>query len=308
VRKTIVVTGARGFVGAAVIRKLSLVRDATVVAVARTRPDVRTDADIHWVEKSLEELEPSTWQSAETREIDAVVHLAAFTPKNSAERDRAGQIISANVVGTQALLRSLPQPPRRLIFCSTLDVYSPRAFDNVVDEKAPLGPLGLYGLSKLFGEGLVESYARSAGIEHVTLRLGHVFGPSEERYAKLVPETIRRVLAGKPPCIAGDGNDKRDLLYVDDAAEAIARSCFAALGDVHTINIARGESHSILEIATTIAAVAGRSGPIETIPRSSDAHSTSFDVSLMRQVLGTWPFVSLAEGLKREVEWFREHA
>jgi len=308
VSKTIVVTGARGFVGAALLRKLTGLRDKTVIAVARSRPDDCARSNVRWIESSLEGLQLSSWQAVETGKVDAVIQLAAFTPKNAAERDRADQIISSNIVGTQALFRSLPRPPRRLIFCSTLDVYSPRAFENVVNEQAPIGPLSLYGLSKLFGEGLTESYARSVGIEHVTLRLGHVFGPGEERYAKLVPETIRRGLAGKPPRIAGDGSDRRDLLYVEDAAEAIARSVFAELGGARTVNIARGESHSIFEIATTIATIVGYRGAVERMPRSSDAYSTSFDTSLMKRVLGEWPLVPLADGLKREVEWFREHS
>ena len=303
--RVVAVTGARGFIGTAVLRKLAGMKDATVIAVVRSRPDGVAHSNVHWIESSLEALESSHWQSTSTGKIDAVVHLAAFTPKSASERNRWEPIISTNIVGTQTLLGSLPHPPRRVIFCSTLDVYSRRAFDQVVDERAPVGPLGLYGLSKLFGEGLVESYARSKGIEHVTLRLGHIFGPGEERYAKLVPESIRRGLGGRPPRVSGDGMDRRDLLYVDDAAEAIARSLSAQLGEARTINIARGESHSILDIATTIATLAGYRGPIEKMPRSGDAFSTSFDTALMKRVLGDWPLVPLAEGLEREIAWFR---
>jgi len=308
VSKVVVVTGARGFIGAAVLRKLAGLKDATVIAVARSRPDHVSRSNTRWIESSLEGLEPLHWQIAETGKIDAVIHLAAFTPKSPTERDRADQIIAANIVGTQSLLRSLPHPPRRLVFCSSLDVYSRRAFDHVVNEHSPIGPLGLYGLSKLFGEGLVEAYARSTGIESVTLRLGHIFGPGEERYAKLIPETIRRGLAGNPPRIAGDGSDRRDLLYVDDAAEAIARSLFAEMGDARTINVARGESHSILDVVTTISTLAGYRGPIERMPRSGDAYSTTFDTALMKRVLGDWPLVPLADGLEREIAWFRENS
>jgi len=208
----------------------------------------------------------------------------------------------------RTLLASLPAPPRRLVFSSTLDVYSRAAFDEVVDERSPIGPVGLYGLSKLFGEGLAESYARSAGIEHLTLRLGHVYGPGEERYAKLVPETIRRLLAGKPPQVAGDGQDKRDLLYVDDAAEALARSCIAPVGEAHTINIARGESYPIHDVVDTLAQLIGYRGPVERVPRSRDAHSTLFDTSLMTRVLGSWTFVPLVDGLRQELAQFNATA
>jgi nucleoside-diphosphate-sugar epimerase len=175
-----------------------------------------------------------------------------------------------------------------------------------VDERSPVGPVGLYGLSKLLGEGLADSYARSVGCEHVTVRMGHVYGPGEERYAKLIPETIRRLLAGKPAKIAGDGADRRDLLYVDDAAEALARACAATLGEVRTINVARGQSYSILEVVDTIADLLGLPGLVEQQPRSIDAHSTVFDTTLMRRVLGTWTFCSLAEGLKQEIAQLRQ--
>jgi UDP-glucose 4-epimerase len=307
--RTIAVTGARGFIGAATVRKLARLPDTKVVALARSRPADATDPNIQWIESSLEALQPSHWHALETTSLDAIVHLAAFTPKSAAERDSAPEIISANVVGLQALIESLRQHrPRRIVFASTLDVYSRSAFDHPVDERSPIGPAGLYGLSKLFGEGLAASWARSAGSEHVTLRIGHVYGPGEDRYAKLVPETIRRLLAGKPARIAGEGTDRRDLLYVDDADEALARSCTAALNGVRTINVARGESYSILDIVNTIADLLGQRGLVEQLPGSTDAYSTVFDTTLMTQVLGAWTFLPLAEGLKQEIAQLREGA
>ena len=303
--RTLAVTGARGFIGAAIVRRLADDPGTRIIAIARSRPADATDRNVRWIESRLEDLRPSHWQLAESPGLDALIHLAAFTPKIAADRDRAQEIISANVVGTQALLASLPDPPRRLVFCSTLDVYSPLAFSHTLDERSAIGPVGLYGLSKLLGEGLIDSYARSAGSEHVTLRLGHIYGPGEERYAKLVPETIRRVLAGKAPRISGDGSDKRDLLYVDDAAEALIRSCTVPLQGVRVINIARGESYSILEVVSTVAELIGYQGVPEQLPRATEAHSTLFDTALMQRVLGAWTFVPLAEGLEREIKQFQ---
>ena len=299
--RTVLVTGARGFIGAAVVRRLAGMPGTQVVALARSRPDESVGPGIQWVESRLEDLESSRWRAAGRTTFDAVIHLAAFTPKSAAARDNAPEIIAANVIGLQALLTSFPSPPDRFIFCSTLDVYARAAFDHVVDERSPVGPAGLYGLSKLLGEGLVEAYSRSTRTEGLTIRMGHIYGPGEERYAKLVPETIRRVLANQPPRIAGDGNEQRDLLYVDDAVEALVRACTTALNGTRIINIARGASHSILEIVDTIAAVAGFRGVPERVPRPADAYSTLFDTSVMNRVLGDWPFVPLTEGLERQI-------
>jgi nucleoside-diphosphate-sugar epimerase len=109
------------------------------------------------------------------------------------------------------------------------------------------------------------------------------------------------VLANQPPRIAGDGGEQRDLLYVDDVAEALARSCTAPLNGARVINIARGASQSILEVIDAIAAVARYRGAPERLPRPADAYSTLFDTSLMKRVLGEWTFVSLTEGLRREL-------
>jgi UDP-glucose 4-epimerase len=305
VTRTVVVTGARGFVGAATIRKLATVPDTRVIAIVRSRPR-RAEPNVRWIESSLEELTRSHWAALESSTVDVLLHVAAFTPKVAAERDQAEAIIRSNVVGTQRLLASLPQAPRRLVFCSTLDVYARSAFDGIIDERSPTAPVGLYGVSKLFGEELAAAYARSAGTEHVALRLSHVYGPGEERYGKLVPETIRRVLAGKAPRIAGDGGESRDLIYVEDVAEALVRSCAVPLGAVTTINIARGESYPVRDVAATIAELAGYGGPVEQSVPPADSYSTVFDTSLMTRVLGIWPLVPLRQGLTNEIAYFRD--
>jgi UDP-glucose 4-epimerase len=260
---------------------------------------------VEWLESTLENLSSSHWEDVLAGSFDAVLHLAAFTPKRTAERDLPDDIIRTNLVGMQTLLASLPRAPRRLVFASTLDVYARAAFDRPVTEESPVGPVGLYGLSKLFGEGLAAAYARSEEIEHVTLRVGHVYGPGEERYAKLVPETIRRVLSGQVPRVAGDGRDTRDLLYVDDAAEGVARACLKPLDRTGVINLARGESHSIREIVSTITRLAGYDGPVEQLPDPVDSYSTVFDTSLMTRVLGRWPMIPLTDGLRLEIDYYR---
>ena len=86
------------------------------------------------------------------------------------------------------------------------------------------------------------------------------------------------------------------------------RACSATLRDAVVINIARGESHSIRKVVTTISELAGFAGALESLPQHGDVHSTVFDTSLMRHVLGDWSFVPLAEGLRREIKYFKNIA
>lgn len=301
----VVVTGASGFLGAAVLRRLARDSHTAVAAVSRAAPPEGLPSCVRWIRSDLRELSGAEWRDATAEPIEAVAHLAAFTPKHAADRDRVDDVVASNVLGTQALLRSFSHSPRRLVFASTLDVYAPQAFLHPVTETSAIGPEGLYGASKLFGEALVAAYARSAGVEHLVVRLGHLYGPGEGRYAKLVPETIRRVIAGQAPRLVGDGLARRDLLYVDDAAEAIARAVALPLHGVTRINVASGVSHSVEAIVTTIAEQAGYRGGCERIAAPGTGASIAFDTTVMRRVLGDWTLTPLAEGIRREVDWFR---
>lgn len=304
--RTIALTGASGLIGTAVLRRLAQLPATHVLAISRSRPLISAP-NVEWIETCLSEIGARHWNARRAESLDVLLHLGAFTPKSGKDRNRVDEIYIANVVGTHNLLSTLPETPRRIVFCSTLDVYAPEAFSRPIDESSPTGPEGLYGASKLFGEALVRAIAERSGAEHVVLRLGHVYGPGEGRYLKLIPETIRRVLAGRPPRIVGDGRERRDFLYVDDAAEALVRAVSAPVGAAPVINVASAESHEVHEVVDLIADLAGYTGPPEKLPAAGVPRSIIFDTELMRRVLGDWPLTALEEGLRYEIAWFREN-
>jgi UDP-glucose 4-epimerase len=300
--KTVLITGATGFLGSHLSHRV-VAEGAAVYVVTRT-PEASADGPEHWIETPLEDLRPATWTASGAPRFDLVFHLGAFTPKNHAERDRAEDISRSNQEGTRALLSSFPIPPGRIVFASTLDVYGTPT-GSVLDERSPLAPGSLYAESKLWCEGALADFARSSGSETVTLRYGHLFGPGEERYEKLIPNTIRRILEGQPPVVVGTGEARQDLLYVDDAVEATVRAAFAPSPPA-VINVTRGESHSVDEVIGALVAASGYEGPVERKPATGAEESWTFDPHLMRETLGRWPMVSLEEGLEREVaQWAR---
>jgi UDP-glucose 4-epimerase len=305
--KTIAVTGASGFIGTSVLRKLAQLQSTRILAISRSRPTALAP-NVEWIESCLSKISAKLWDACGVQRLDGLIHLGAFTPKSGADRNRVEEIYIANIVGSHALLSSLPSAPSRIVFCSTLDVYAPEAFSCPIAESAPTGPEGLYGASKLFGEALVRAFAEQSGAAHVALRLGHVYGPGEGRYRKLIPETIRRVLAGQPPRIVGDGRERRDFLYVDDAAEAIVRAMSTPLDATPVINVASGTSYEVREVAALISAQAGYAGRAENLPATAAPRSIAFDTGLMERVLGRWTLTALEDGLKREIAWFRENA
>ena len=275
----VLLTGGRGFLGRRVQELLEADPAIELVPLA----------------KRLGELAPAEYPS-----IDVVVHLAAWTTKRAGATD-VERVIDANVVGLGALLRALDPPPRRLLFASTADVYGIRSGIQL-SESSPLDPTDAYAASKLLGEHVVAEDARARGYEASTMRVAHLYGPGEEAYEKLVPAAIRALMRGRPPTVVGDGETRRDLLYVDDAAEAIRRLVLAEQPLPPVLNVAAAETYSLNAIAQALIEAVGFIGGIRYLSDRPNPASVSFDTGLLNETVGTWQHVELADGLSREVE------
>jgi nucleoside-diphosphate-sugar epimerase len=275
----VLLTGERGFLGSRVRELL----------------DADPEVEIEVLAKRLGEL-----ASGELAGFDVVVHLAGWIPKRAGASD-LGQAVEANVLGLGALIAALQPAPRRLLFASTVDVYGARE-DQRIDERSLLDPRGIYASSKLLGEQAFEADARERGYEACSMRIGHLYGPGEEAFEKLVPMTIRALMKGRPPTVVGDGRCGRDLLYVDDAAEAIRRLVLAPVGLPAVVNLAAPGTYSLNEIAQTLIETVGFLGAIRYLSDRPNPPTVGFDVGLLGETIGEWQQVALADGLRREVE------
>ena len=158
--------------------------------------------------------------------------------------------------------------------------------------------------SKLFCEKLVSVWAEKNSCRYAILRYGHIFGPGEESYGKVIPLMIRRLLAGEVPNVHGAGLAERDLLYVKDAVEATVRAA-CSRESIEPVNIVGGVSTSIGEIAKLLIEKTGMQVQTNFLTDKPDGHSFRFDNTMMRRTLGDWPLVSLSDGLEEEVSVFR---
>jgi UDP-glucose 4-epimerase len=275
----VLLTGAHGFLGKRVLASL----------------DADPGLVISVLDRRLTELAPDRHL-----DVDIVIHLAAWTTKRSGSSDVA-QIIDSNVVGLHTLLGALYPAPCRFLFASTVDVYGTTG-EEEVHEHSPLDPSDSYAASKLLGEHMVMEDARARGYEACVVRIGHLYGPGEEDYEKFVPATIRALMKGRPPTVVGDGQTRRDLLYVDDAAEAIRRLA-SVPGDLpEFVNLAAADTYSLEEIAQTLIDIVGFIGDVRYLSDRPTPASVSFDTSFLSEVIGDWQRVTLAEGLRREIE------
>jgi UDP-glucose 4-epimerase len=301
--KNVLVTGATGFIGRHLVNRL-LHERANVWALLR-QPVNSLPAEVHQVIGVLEHLDASVWHSNGVPAFDTIYHLGAYTPKANSAANDLQRNYSANIVGTRQLLHTLNALPACIVLASTLDVYAPVEDGTKLSELSPVDPASLYGSSKLFTEAYIAHWANQMGVSAVILRYGHIFGPGEEAYKKLIPETIRRLLNGVSPVVYGDGSATRDLLYVDDAIEATIRAACLPVTDVGPVNIVRGESVSIRKVVEVLARFVGFHGEITYRTELPAGRHLYFDNSRMTSLLGQWSFVPLEIGLQQEVDTMR---
>jgi len=301
--KTILVTGASGFIGTHLVERLSGLKGIRLLLLSR-QPHTSDMPNVQWLQGSLNDLTQNYWKSLGIADINVLFHLGAFTPKAACDANNVERVFTDNLMGTRTLLEGLPTGLQRIIFSSTLDVYARAIVGKAIAESSCISPSGLYGASKFFCEQLVSEWAKEHGCAFAILRYGHIFGPGEGAYRKLIPLVIRTILTGEQPSVYGTGLAERDLLYVSDAVEATLRAATIE-GNIEPINIVRGESTPIREIVKWLIEEGGSKLEINFLNDKPDGYSLRFDNSRMRNVLGEWPLVSLEDGLKEEMRDFR---
>ncbi|OLD58183.1 MAG: UDP-glucose 4-epimerase, partial [Armatimonadetes bacterium 13_1_40CM_3_65_7] len=213
-----------------------------------------------------------------------------------------------NVMGTLHLLTLCAQfSVRRFVFSSTGGAIYGNPQHIPADETHPTTPLSPYGISKAGAEMYIR-YFGSTGLTWAILRYANVYGPRQDPFgeAGVVAIFTRVMLDGKAPTIFGDGTQTRDFVYVEDVARAnLLATTVPASG---LANIATGMETSVSDIFQQLAALTGfRGTPVSVPPRSGDVYRIALNPSQAKQWLGWTPNVSLPEGLRQTVAWFREH-
>jgi UDP-glucose 4-epimerase len=200
---------------------------------------------------------------------------------------------------------------RRVIYASSSAVYGdqPTAAKRESDLPAPISP---YGAAKLAGEIFCRAFFATYGMETVCLRYFNVFGPRqdpESPYAAVIPRFVSAIVRGASPVVYGDGHQSRDFVYVEDVVRAnlLAMSASGVAGRV--FNIATGRAVSLLELLQVLEDIFGFPvRPRFDPPRPGDIRQSMADITQAEQVLGYRPQVSLAEGLRRAIGYYRQLA
>lgn len=249
--KTVLITGATGLIGSALVERFSQAR-AEVISAVRDVSRARGRAVPYDAASALH----FDFQA------DYIVHAACSAHPLAYSTDPAG-VMRANLTGTMNLLDYARASAARLLFLSSGEVYgnSPRAESGFTEEETgqidPMNPRSCYPESKRAAETMVAAWSRQYGVDALVARLCHVYGPSITRSnSRADAQFLRNALAGEDIVMKSDGSQVRSFLYVQDAAEALMLLCQKGQKG-QAYNVAGPWVHSIREYAETLARLAG---------------------------------------------------
>jgi UDP-glucuronate 4-epimerase len=318
---TVIVTGAAGFIGAGVAARL-LDRGQAVVGVdvfndyydpalkqARARGlEDRTGfrmasldvADAGALLALFEQTRPS-----------AVVHLAAqagvrYSLDNPFAYERS------NLAGHLAVLEACRHTPsvKHLVYASSSSVYGERAIDGAFQETDAVDtPESLYAATKRAGELMSTTYSHLYGLAQSGLRFFTVYGPWGRPDMAYFGFT-RKILAGEPIEVYGEGRMARDFTYIDDIVDGILGVLDhpAAAGENRIFNIGDSRPVGLMDMIATLETALGvEARKIFRPMQPGDVTATYADVSRLKALCGYDPKVKLEDGLPRFVEWYRRY-
>jgi UDP-glucose 4-epimerase len=297
----VLVTGGSGFIGSHVVDVLARCGyEPRIFDLRESVHHTREEVDTY--------LGDATDVAALTRAMDgcdAVVHLAAMADVGHVKDDPAGAE-RLNSRATAAVLEAARATGvRRVVYGSTIWVYSD-CEPTEVDESTPLAhPAHLYSATKLAGELYCRSYKELYDVDYTILRFGIPYGP-RARVAAVVPAMVERALRGEPLTIAGDGSQGRRFVYVEDLAAGVVEGLRPEAAN-RVYNLAGTETTTIAEIAHTVKDLLGDVEIVHTEARTGDFGGKEVSSERALHELGWRASTPFREGVRRYVAWRREH-
>lgn len=313
--KKVLVTGADGFIGSHLVEEL-------ISYGCQVKAFVYYNSFNSWgwldtlPEEKLSKIEifagdvrdPNGVRTA-VKDVDIVFHLAALIgiPFSYHSPD---SYVDTNIKGTLNILQaSRDYDVERVIVTSTSEVYGTAQYVPI-DEKHPFQGQSPYSASKIGADRMAESFCRSFSTPVVVARPFNTYGPRQSARA-VIPTIISQLLSGKKEIKLGSLCPTRDLNYVTDTCKGFVAMAESENAIGKEINIGSGKEISIGALANMLITLTGAQAEIladdqRVRPEKSEVERLLCDNTMIRELTGWSPTVSLREGLSKTIEWMKD--
>lgn len=289
----VLVTGAFGFLGTAVVRRLAIAGHEIVALTSRA--ENRPSAEITSVIRG--DIRDASAVARAVAGVDAVCHLAALTRVRESF-ERPSEYFDVNERGTAALVSAMSAEaersgrPLRIAHASTAAVYGTPA-RQPIDEHAPPAPTSPYGESKLAADRLILS-ATTPKLSAVIFRIfniaGAVAGRTDDDQSRIIPKALSVARGAVSHLqVNGDGSAIRDFVHVDDLARAFAIAIDHPMSEPASVFNVGATCASVAEIIETVERVTGSQLPVEHLRPKPEPPRLVADTTRIRADLGWKP-------------------
>jgi dTDP-glucose 4,6-dehydratase len=312
---TVLITGGAGFIGSALTLHWAetfpndrvLVLDALTYAGHRMSLDTLVEGPrFRFVHGNVMDAD-AVHGLISGEKPDLILHLAA---ESHVDRSILGPMAftQTNVVGTHVLLEAARQyKTPRFVLISTDEVYGPTPEGLSFDEETPFKPTSPYATSKASADLLCQSYSRTYGMDVVITRASNNYGPRQTP-EKLIPLMITRALGDEALPVYGDGQHRRDWIFVEDHARGIVAAAMKGKSG-RAYNLGGGQERANLEMVRLVLQLLGKPESLIRYVTDRPAHDRRYALTVLRaqDELEFHAETSLHEGLRATVRWYREN-
>ncbi|MFF2251464.1 MULTISPECIES: GDP-mannose 4,6-dehydratase [unclassified Streptomyces] len=314
--RTVLVTGAEGFIGSTLVDML-VERGAKVRAMVHYKPYAEKGYLARYLSDPHSPVEMIAGDVRDAGRVmdavagcDTVFHLGALIGIPYSY-DSPGAYVQTNVVGTENIAEACRRHSvRRLLHTSTSEVYG-TALTVPISETHPLQPQSPYSASKIGADMMALSHWHAFELPVTVVRPFNTYGPRQSARA-VIPTILSQLHAGATEIRLGSLTPTRDFTYVTDTAAGFLAlaDCDRALGE--SVNLGTGREISVGDLATALIAASGRDAkvvvdPARLRPSGSEVERLLSDNARAREWAGWQPEVSLEDGLMRTSQWVADN-
>ncbi len=314
----ILVTGGAGFIGSNLVEALlqdervTLVRvlDNLSTGLLKNIEPFLTNPKLDWVLGDIRD-----WETCVKvcEGIDAIAHQAALGSVPRSINDP----VTTNAVNISGALNIFTAAQQlgitKIVYAASSSTYGDSKIlpkqEDVIGK-----PLSPYAVTKLVNELYADVFHKTYGINFIGLRYFNIFGPKQNpngAYAAVIPLFAKAVLNNEAPFINGDGEQSRDFTYVSNAVQANINALFCSDEQAwnQVYNIACGEQHTVNQLFNTLKSFTPNKDlmPVYRESRLGDVRDSLADISKAKKLLNYQPTITLANGLKLALDWYKQY-